>query len=281
VTTATCQATGLKRHRDKEESLFAAMLRLRRFEEKAGMLYALGSLGRPCPLGIGQEGALAALAASLEPGDTLLALDSRPTIELALGSDAAAAFQNLVPQASQTEPPVALLRLPGEPPRRLPQIEALALAAHRDGPVIVLASDADKLHACWPQLPARVLPILLVTADRKPAQWPLPQNWRVRECDGANVATLLDAMAGVRSDHRSGLAELALAIVTPPYAGHARDGGRRAAAKRNDTTDPISLYRLWLVSSKGLSEAEAAGIEHSIREEVAAAGRTISVACAP
>jgi hypothetical protein len=176
---------------------------------------------------------------------------------------------------------VALLRLPGEAPYRLPQAEALACAARRDGTVIVLASDADRLRACWPQLPARVLPILLVTADRKPPQWPLPQNWRVRQCDGANVATLLDAVAGALSDHRLGLAELALALITPPYAGHARDGVRRAAVKRDNTADPIALYRHWLLSSHGLSEAEAAGIEQSIREEVAAAGRAISLACAP
>ncbi len=82
MTTATRQSTGSvvdgSPLSETGAALFATMLRLRRFEEKAGMLFALGTLGTPCPLGVGQEAALAVCAARVPSSSVLLSLFRRP-----------------------------------------------------------------------------------------------------------------------------------------------------------------------------------------------------------
>ena len=278
MTTATRQATGPSGLADADISLFAMMLRLRRFEEKAGMLFALGTLAAPCPLGIGQEAALAALAATLEPGDTVLALNTRPGLELALGALPATTLESLVCEPCSSPSP-ALLRQPGDAPRRMPLAQAVSTVLAGNGPIIVLATAADQLLDLA-NLPAPVLPVVILASDQKPPSWPLPPRFAVRECDGADALGLTEAIAAARSDLASAAAEPALAILTPPYSGHARSDGRRPAARR-DTADPIAIYRRHLLATARLNESEAAAIEAAVRDEMAAAGRAISLSCAP
>jgi pyruvate dehydrogenase E1 component alpha subunit len=251
------------------------MLRLRRFEEKAGMLYALGTLSVPCPLGVGQEGAIAALAASLDAGDSLLALQDRPSIELALGASPAAAFQRLLDASGDAPATSALLRLPGEDVRRLPRNEAIAAATGRNGTVVVLAGDAAELTQFLPVLDARVLPVMVIPSDRRPADYDLPAGWTLRECDGSSAAGVREALMSARKDRH-----IAVSILTPPYAGHARDGSRRPQERRV-SEDPIVRLRRHLIGEGRLREADAAELEAAVRHEIAAAARGVSVACAP
>ncbi|MGE5266063.1 MAG: hypothetical protein ACM3L9_01740 [Deltaproteobacteria bacterium] len=256
---------------DPNICLLTAMLRLRRFEEKAGMLYALGTLAVSCPLGIGQEGAIAGLSASLDAGDSLLALQARPTIELALGASPAAAFQRMIDASSDASATSALVRLPGEEVRRLPRNEAIAAASGRNGPIVVLAGDAGELANLLPELDARVLPVLMIPADRRPANYDLPAGWTLRECDGSSAAGVREALMSARRDRF-----IAVSILTPPYAGHARGGSRRSQERR-DMEDPIARLRRHLIGEGRLREAEAAELEAAVRYEIAAAARGLSV----
>jgi len=282
VTPALCQATGSTAPADRDRALYATMLRLRRFEEKAGMLYALGTLATPCALGIGQEAAVAAVVDGLSPSDILIALSAPPGLELALGAAPAAVFQRLH-APSDGESPLVLLREPCTPPRLVPREEAFAAAVVRQsGCTTVLVSDLGA-RLPWQELPANnVLPVIMVPSDRKPEEWPLPAHVQARECEGADVDGIAAAIAAVREDYASHQSPLALVILTPPYAGHARDPARRVQAARRDApSDPLDIYRKRLVASGRLTEAEAMAIESTVRDEIATAARAISLSCAP
>jgi pyruvate dehydrogenase E1 component alpha subunit len=278
VTTATRTAPGAAAPDERERSLFSTMLRLRRFEEKAGMLYALGTLGTPCPLGIGREAAFAAIAASIPPGDIVVALRSSPALELALGTAAGTAFQRLLPMPQDEEADQCLVRMPGEGLRHLAREAALALVAQRTEAVVPIATSTDDLAAALRRLPNRVLPVMIVSTDRKPDSWSPLAPLSVRECDGADAIGLCETIATVRNDLEPGHTGTALAILTPPYAGHARDVRGRAPPRR-EAADPIALCRQRLLAGGRLDEAGVCALEAAVRDEIAAAGRSIALAC--
>jgi pyruvate dehydrogenase E1 component alpha subunit len=255
------------------------MVRMRRFEEKAGMLYALGTLAAPCPLGYGQEAAIAAIADSLQPADMLVSLEWRPALDLALGDTPASVFQRLVPPIDPAGVAAALLYSYGEQTKRLPHHMALAAFAEaKTGICHVVAFDpADLAPLLEPR--NRVLAVLVIPSDRRPEVWPLPADVPVRECDGASLGAVEAALAGARDALSSAQNPLVLVILTPPYAGHARDTGRRA--NRRDTPDPLALFRDAAIASGQMSNAEAVVIENTVRDEIATAGRAISLSCAP
>src|ERR1700676_2765891 len=58
--------------KDQELTAFRHMLRIRRFEEKAGQLYGMGLIGGFCHLYIGQEAVVVGMQAALQPGDQVI-----------------------------------------------------------------------------------------------------------------------------------------------------------------------------------------------------------------
>ena len=52
--------------------LYKQMLLIRRFEEKAGQLYGMGSIGGFCHLYIGQEAVVVGMQSVCEPGDSVI-----------------------------------------------------------------------------------------------------------------------------------------------------------------------------------------------------------------
>ena len=286
MTTSSCQAPGThilaETTRDRGLALYAMMLRLRRFEEKAGMLYAMGTLATPCPLGIGQEGAVAALVEGLSSNDIVLVLEARPAVELALGAPAKTVFQRLASsQPANDQGPLALLREPCSSPRLLPREDALNTASAVQGePLIVVAPDPTASTAI-DRLANGALTVFIVPSDSKPEVWPRSLSSRVRECDGADVEAVAAAIAAARGDHSAGHRPLAVAILTPPYIGHSRDPGHRQPTRRNLPPDPLALHRRRLVGSGRLTEADAVAVETAVRDEIAAAARSMFMACAP
>lgn len=281
VTIAQCQVPGSSVPVDREISLYTTMLRLRRFEEKAGMLYAMGTLARPCPLGFGQEGAIVAIVDSLQPTDLLWSLQSRPGLELALGALPSQVFQQLMPAENLADAHPTLLRGPGEAFRILSRQDAgLAIGASRAATRVILAFEAGDLTPYLADHPRdRVLVVLIVPVDRRPEIWPLPAHIHVRDCDGAHVDAVMAALAAAREALAASEAPIVLAILTPAYAGHTRETARRAPNRR-DASDAIALYRQHLVTTGRLSDLDASALEAAVRDEIAAAGRTISRACA-
>ncbi len=137
---------------------------------------------------------------------------------------------------------------------------------------------ADDIAAALGSLPNRVLPVMIVSTDRKPESWSHLAPLSVRECDGADAIGLCETLATVRKELEPGHSGTALAILTPPYAGHARDVRGRAPTRR-DVADPIALCRQRLLAAGRLDEAGVTAIEAAVRDEIAAAGRATSLAC--
>src|ERR1700682_2147629 len=58
--------------KDQELTAFRHMLRIRRFEEKAGQLYGMGLIGGFCHLYIGEEAVVIGMQMVLKPGDQVI-----------------------------------------------------------------------------------------------------------------------------------------------------------------------------------------------------------------
>lgn len=280
------------------EAAYAVMLRLRRFEEKAGLLYALGKLGRPCPLGVGQEAALAALVSVLRPSDVCIALRATPGLRLALGETCLTAFRDLVDERGASDAREALLRRPLQPLLTNASIDdvrtGLAETARGEGPsmtAVVLdpagdaARDIAALNASLAAAVRPVLALLIVPRDARPPAPDLSPDWSLRAIDGADFAAVRAALTAAREDLLAGpdaaaTGRLLMTILTPPYAGHARSAEPRAAGSRppataQEVTDPLKLLRAWLRAAGGRSEAACTALETRIRDEVAAAARAL------
>ena len=279
VTTVIRQVSGASAPAENARALFLAMLRMRRFEEKAGMLYALGVLGTPTPLGIGQEGAIAALAAATTSDECVIALEPAAGLSLALGETPGEVFQRLRPSENYSAYGPALLRLPGEPPRHLDIATAVTTAASNGAGIVVVGPQASTVMAVAAELANVLLAVVIVPIDRKPPMWLDDPDFSLRECDGADARSVSAAIAAAREGHGRGAHRIGLAGLTPPYGGHARTSGQRAPVRQNHC-DPLAQCRQQLIDA-GVSEAEITAIEVSAREEIAAAARSIAIACAP
>ena len=58
--------------KEQELTAFRHMLRIRRFEEKAGQLYGMGLIGGFCHLYIGEEAVVVGMQMVLKPGDQVI-----------------------------------------------------------------------------------------------------------------------------------------------------------------------------------------------------------------
>lgn len=273
--------------------LYRVMLRLRRFEEKAGMLYALGSLQRPCPLGIGQEGAFAGLSAGLAPEDSLLGLTPSPALALAFGAGAVGLFETLLPAPDEAHSQPLLLVTPGGAIRRpasLAEAEAGLAAAAASSPVVaVVGVEGTPLCEFGPALAAVAasgrapLPVIVVPRGAAPQRDLFPAGFAamdLREVDATDGAGVCAAVEAARADVLAGSVQPLLVLLTPPYMGHARSAEARSAgarpAARKDLPDPLAHMRRVLSAAGIASEAELAAIEAGVRDEMAAAGRALA-----
>jgi pyruvate dehydrogenase E1 component alpha subunit len=73
--------------REEELSAYEQMLRIRRFEEKAGQLYGMGFIGGFCHLYIGQEAVVVGMQMAIKPGDQVITTYRDHGHMLAIGMD--------------------------------------------------------------------------------------------------------------------------------------------------------------------------------------------------
>lgn len=81
-------------------SLLRALLLIRRFEEKAGQLFAMGEIGGFCHLSVGQESVAVGLRRAMRAGDRLIAAHRHHGHLLAAGADPAAVMAELTGRAA-------------------------------------------------------------------------------------------------------------------------------------------------------------------------------------
>ncbi len=242
------------------------------------MLYALGTLGTPCPLGIGQEGALAGLAEALSPEDTIIVPAPTPGMAVALGETPDAVLAGLLPAAEASEAQSILVRAPQQGLLRVTALpEAPSRAVSGRSVVVGLPPGLEVFRrAC--ALTDATVPVVVASRDAVPDAADLPQGYAVRQVDGVDASGVAEAFQAARTDVLAGVARTLLLILTPPYVGHARSAGERSAARR-DFPDPLSLCRRGLLASGVATEAELVALEASVREEIAEAGRRLAAAC--
>jgi pyruvate dehydrogenase E1 component alpha subunit len=82
------------------KKLYADMLLIRRFEEKAGQLYGMGLIGGFCHLYIGQEAVVVGMQAALEPGDQVITAYRDHGHMLAAGMDPKGVMAELTGRAA-------------------------------------------------------------------------------------------------------------------------------------------------------------------------------------
>ena len=82
------------------KKLYADMLLIRRFEERAGQLYGMGLIGGFCHLYIGQEAVVVGLQAVLEPGDQVITAYRDHGHMLATGMDPKGVMAELTGRAT-------------------------------------------------------------------------------------------------------------------------------------------------------------------------------------
>lgn len=271
-----------------ELAAFATMLRLRRFEEKAGLLYALGTLATPWPLGVNQEGALAAVAAILRPEDDVLALPPTPALALALGSSPAEVLRGLATAADATHGCATgyLVRGPGHAVTSAATFpEAVSsLAGAADAPVLLLAAGADCAGSVGElmtrlELAGRpVVAVLVAPRDQRPEAAALTCFRSVHEIDGTDTVRIAAALAAARAEVAAAPFGRCLLVLTPPYVGHVRGNGARASS-RQDAPDPIALSRRRLLETGAATDAQLSALDSTIRAEMAAAARALAMAC--
>ncbi|MEE8173080.1 MAG: pyruvate dehydrogenase (acetyl-transferring) E1 component subunit alpha [Alphaproteobacteria bacterium] len=82
------------------ETYYREMLKIRRFEEKAGQMYGMGLVGGFCHLYIGQEAVVTGIQHALEPGDTVITGYRCHAHMLAAGVDPKAVMAELTGRSS-------------------------------------------------------------------------------------------------------------------------------------------------------------------------------------
>lgn len=238
-------------------AVYADLLRLRRFEEKAGLLYALGTLEHPCPLGIGQEAAWVALARVAGPQCRLIAETPPLQLMLALGRTAADGFRDLQAAQRSGSPAAGLERGAGE-------AVVVLLDCNRD-----LSSKLASVMG-----PGRVA-VIVVPRDQWPGAGALPAGVPAREIDAADFDAVAAALAAAQSGSATGTL---LVLLTPPYVGHARSAAGKAPS-RHDVPDPVRIWRSRLIAAGACEDVVLGPLEGGIRDEIHAAARLLTSHC--
>jgi TPP-dependent pyruvate/acetoin dehydrogenase alpha subunit len=122
------------------------------------------------------------------------------------------------------------------------------------------------------------VPVVVASRDAVPDVSDLPLGYTVRQVDGVDAWGVAEAFNAARADVLAGRARPLMMILTPPYVGHARKAGERTVSRR-DLPDPLSDCRRGLVASGAMTETALAGMEASVRDEIAEAGRLLAAAC--
>ncbi len=269
---------------------YQAMLLARRFEEKAGMLYALGRQAQPCLLGIGMEAAWAAIASVVQHGDRILASPAHHGLRLALGAGPAVLFRELAagsPEAAPTPDAWAEVQPnTGAAVHAAAQDHAVEEARRHTGTITVAVRPASSIAAYMHSLtgqsgneaPASQLHIIICPDDvDRGALDECQREHPVRMIDGTDVLAISEVLRQERLDARvaGGSPRPVIVIRTPAFQGHANRGARRNSPG-TVPADPLKTTRQYLADRQCVAEADLAALEARIRDAIAEAAHVIN-----
>lgn len=300
----------------EELAAYRSMLLIRRFEEKAGQLVALGAIRGSCLLSIGQEGAIAGMEMACEPGDQIIAGQRCHGHMLARGLAPKAIMAELLGRAGgpmggaggATEIVSPAHHYFGGHAVRGAQVPigaGLAFASrYNNMRQVTLCSLGDgaagtgqvhetfRLAALW-KLPVVFLVDNNTTAtseDFASGSGPMALTERgaafgisVEQVDAIDVRKVRAAGRRAVARARAGEGPAILELLTYAYRGHAAapavKGG--AADKRREETDPVAKSRARMLAEGIATEAILKKIEKEIRDAVSAAATAARANAAP
>ncbi|SIS68743.1 pyruvate dehydrogenase E1 component alpha subunit [Roseivivax lentus] len=283
-----------------------AMLRIRRFEEKAGQLYGMGRIGGYCHLSIGQEAVAVGLETALRPGDARIASYRCHGQMIAAGMDPVRLFAELMGRATgycggwggsmhMADPGAGFYGGHAIPGQQVPIGTGLAFAqAYRKARGLTVCSYGDgaarqgQVAEAYSLAAQMALPILFVIEnnaaapgqDRTPKATSLraraeAHGLPARMVDGMDVLAVAEAADRAVLDIRAGKGPVCLEIMTYRYRGHALAAAdkamtdaemRRVRAER----DPVENLRQRLIAA-GEDAAGLKVLDREIKAEMAAA----------
>lgn len=270
---------------------YRTMLLLRRFEEKAGVLFALGTLSSPVPRNIGREAVFAAIGALARNGDGNLLVASTfpsPALCLTLGgppehvlraiSDGGSYHNgetnvpsgpyhdNLFVHDVRQPLPQKVAFLPGDLASTGARPSILLTEAHAGG---IAGGSVDRAFAN-PTVTAVVMP-----ASQCPAPGSVIEDGTVRVVSGGDPLALYCMFSNLIAGGPPGST---VWVATPEFRGHqslpdrARDRDARGA-------DPLNLCRQKLLDLGLQTPDDLKASEDAIRREVVAAAAALGSTC--
>lgn len=299
---AECEAFS----QDEDIAAYRAMLLIRRFEEKAGQLYALQAIQGACPLCIGQEASIVGLMMEARPTDPVITGYRTHGALLARGVDPRQVMAELTGRKSglahgkggtarMFAPEHAFYGGHGNAGLCAPLGTGLAFAArYRDEDTVTLAFYGDGAAARGRVLEAykaaarRALPIVFIVDNNTAAPGAsvvlgsvpsaISESGRPfaipgEQVDGIDVRSV--RLAGRRAIERArrGDGPTVLEMLTYRYRGHggmpARAGG--LGVRHIEDADPVVRTRARILASGSLSERALKALEKEIRDTVVAA----------
>ncbi len=292
---------------DEEIAAYRQMLLIRRFEEKAGQLYALQVIHGICPLSIGQEAAIVGMMMAARASDPVITGYRTHGALLARGTDPRRVMAELMGrQGGISGGKGGTVRMLA-PEHHFYGGHGAAGAAAPLGVGLAFASkyrgEDDVTLAFFGDGAARRGRVL--EAYRMAAKWSLPIVFVVdnntaspgegivfgtlpsalaesgrpfampgEQIDGIDVRQVRAAGARAIARARAGEGPTLLEMLTFRYRGHGGVAAEPGSAERRIAdADPIAKARARLLSSAVLSEAQLRVLEKEVRDQVAGAAQ--------
>ena len=289
--------------------LYRAMLRLRRFEEKAGQLYGMGLIAGFCHLYIGQEAVVAGIEAVAAPADSCITSYRDHAHLLARGVDPGAVMAELLGRASGlSHGKGGSMHLfsrekgfyggHGIVGAQVPLGVGLAFA-HRyreDGGVAHVylgdgAVNQGQVYEAFNMAALWRLPVLFVIENNRYAMGTSAARHAAGEelsgrgagydipgarVDGMNVLAVRSAAARALSHARGGAGPFILETMTYRYRGHSMSDPAKYRSKEEVTEmrehhDPIARLARTMLDHAVVEQDRLDEIDRAVRAEIAAA----------
>jgi pyruvate dehydrogenase E1 component alpha subunit len=288
---------------EQELDAFRRMLLVRRFEEKAGQLYAFGEIGGYCHLSIWQEAVAVGLALAAAPGDQIINSHRCHAHLVAAGAEPARIMAELLGRSSGLcqgkggsmhlfAPEFGFFGGHGIVGACVPIGAGLAFAnSYRDNTSVTWCCFGDRaadqgqvaetsnMSALWR------LPLVLVIENNAGPDNPIiGELWRRGEpygipgllVDGVSVTDVHAACLAAAQRAREGGGPTILEMRTYPFRGHLHGEAEAALSAeeveaRRRLEDPVERAKARLLAAGIASKAELRALDDEVRDLLAEA----------
>lgn len=300
---------------DEEISAYRSMLLIRRFEERAGQLYALEAIEGVCPLCIGQEAAIVGMMLAARPTDPVVSGYRTHGALLARGADPRRVMAELTGRASGLNggrggttrmfaPEHHVYGGHGSAGLAAPLGAGLAFAArYRGTDQVTLAFFGDgaaqrgRVLEAYRTAARLQLPIVFVVDNNTAApgasivlgavpsalsESGTPFAVPGEQVDGIDVRRARAAGRRAIERARRGEGPTILEMLTYRYRGHGGLPARAGAAERRlEDADPVVKARARILAAGLIAERALKALEKEIKDKVAAAAAFARTEAAP